>query len=255
MEAIWLPNSSHFFRRKIGTLAQSLQWVKGVLNGSNNERCRGNRTFPLQNFSYPKCLRVPDGRDLPALTREELSCLDSWLSQWFHLLPSLLQHICHWPRHHQRCIWRYRGARTKWTLVNCICIIGWQFHVATTQPPSPCHPEWMPHTFILFILVLHLKLISFYKVFPHYPCTGKEKEQTDFCTSRDVPGQDHHLFIGLSLNSFIWTNNSPKFVLCVIYSGRQISRRKEMDRAAKIFSISVPREYSCCMVAKHWIRE
>lgn len=161
--------------------------------------------------------------------------LPGQLAQWFLLLPSLLQHICRWPRHRQRCIWRYRGARAKWTLVNCICIIGWPFHVATTQPLSASSRD--NATYFQSILILHLKPIFFYKVFLHYKCTGKEKERTDFCTSRDVPGQDHHLFIGLSLNSFIWANNSSKFVLCVIYSGRQISKCKEMDRAAKIFSI------------------
>lgn len=77
------------------------------------------------------------------------------------------------------------------------------------------------------------------------------EEQTDICTSRDIAEQDHNLFIALNLNS-LWTNNSTKFILCVIYSDRQISKCKEMDRGAKNFFISVSSFY---IIAKHWIRE
>lgn len=139
------------------------------------EGVEGKKPFPWQNVSYPKSLRIPEGRNLPALMCEERFCLDSWLSLWFHLVPSLLRHICHWPRHCQRWNRRYRGARTKWGLVNCICIIGWQFYVAMTQP-RPCHPEIILHTFIQSIVILlffSLQIIS-----PLY--MHRERERADW---------------------------------------------------------------------------
>lgn len=39
-----------------------------------------------------------EGKDLPALMCEELSCLDDWPSLCSYLLPSLLQCTCHQQR-------------------------------------------------------------------------------------------------------------------------------------------------------------
>lgn len=135
--------------------------------------------------------------------------------------------------------------------LNCIYTSGWQFHVDITQPSGCSHPDKATYFYSIYSNLAFKTFFSLQSISTLY--MQRERERVAWLLNKDfwtknVPGRYHHLFIGLSLNSFIWT-----VVPCAIYSGRQISKCKEMDRVAKIFSISLPTEHSCCMVAKYQI--
>lgn len=183
---------------------------------------------------------VPEGRDLPALTCEERGAvLPEPLAVWVVSLAALLTatYLSLGKTSSKMCLEIQRGK--DWTnscelylchrtTISCGC------HSTSIALPPRANATYFHSVDSHFVIKPHFCLHSISLLSMH-----RERARADWvCTSSDVPGQDRNFFIGLSLNSFIWTSNFPQFILWVIYSGRRIIKHKEINRAAKIFSFS-----------------
>lgn len=148
--------------------------------------------------------RAPAGRERPASLNACVSSCLAWTSdcaRGFTCCPPL----CHCPRHCQRCIWRYRGARTRW---NCELSL----HVCTTfshgYPPASITLSSTALSFYSFSACIFLQLIFFYRAFPHYTWSGKGEEWTDVCTSETLQGK-----IIIYLFVWVWIASSELITL------------------------------------------